>query len=341
MSEDDENSSLGSYLSCLLDLPPATDSSPVPAPASRARRSVAQPASAVFDPKQKGVHFSFTAFNAPTAKSLVGSLAQEKDVAYAIVGDEVCPTSGRPHLQGYLQTPSSIRGSAVLKLLPPGAHLEIAMGSDYDNFVYCSKEGTFFEVGTRRQISPARTAARTQVTTDYRDLISLAREGNMDEIENRYPRDFLLRYQTLRTIAKDYQRPPAQSAEVRGVWIAGASGVGKSRLARAIYRPFYAKMANKWFDGYQGEPYIILDDVGPDQAKTLTYHLKIWCDRYPFVAEIKNGSRMISPVGFIITSQYQIDQLWQDQETREALHRRCYPILLGVEPYDYRQPETW
>jgi len=105
--------------------------------------------------------------------------------------------------------------------------------------------------------------------------------------------------------------------------------VGKSRLARETWKPFYAKMANKWFDGYQDEPYIILDDVGPDQAKSLTYHLKIWTDRYPFVAEIKNGSRMIAPMGFIITSQYLIGALWVDQESREALERRCTTIELG------------
>lgn len=281
----------------------------------------------------RSVHHCFTWFpKEPHTEGIltasVESIAADPIVSYVLCGMETCPTTSRVHIQGYLQTTKAIRLAQVRKLLPAGAHVERALGTTAENVNYCRKEGQWKELGQARCLTRA-SAATAKLTTDYASVISLAKKGLIDSIAQDYPRDFLLRYQTIKAIAKDYQPTPSESPNVRGVWIVGAAGVGKSRLARQIYKPFYAKMANKWFDGYQDEPYIILDDVGHDQAKSLTYHLKIWTDRYPFVAEIKNGSKMIAPLGFILTSQYEIEDLWSDSESRDALKRRCTRIGLG------------
>lgn len=70
-------------------------------------------------------------------------------------------------------------------------------------------------------------------------------------------------YGNLQKIAKDNIQLK-DSDDVRGVWIWGEAGVGKSRKAREDYPNFYPKLANKWWDGYKGEPAAILDDLGPD-----------------------------------------------------------------------------
>lgn len=247
---------------------------------------------------------------------------------YYVLGLETCPTTGRLHIQGYFQLMRPQRMSYIRQHLWDTAHYEPAVGTPDQNAAYCKKDNDWEEWGVAMQITHG--GARNQ-KTDWSEAIALSKKGELSELESKHPRVFFLHYTTVKTIMKDYQLRPPESANTRGVWIWGEAGSGKSRFARTVYNPHYAKMANKWFDGYQDEPYIILDDVGPDQAKSLPYHLKIWTDRYPFVAEIKNGSKMISPRGFIITSQYAIESLFADAETRDALLRRCTVIHIGSE----------
>lgn len=272
----------------------------------------------------RACHWAFTLYDT-TIEQVLDQLKSVSSVSYAVAGSEIAPSTGKPHCQCYLQLKTSSRLSAMKKIFPT-AHWEIARGSPEQNVDYCTKDGTFLVLGTLRSLK--RGGAETQAE-NAAAVIKLAKAGDLTTLELEHPREFLHRYPTIRAIWKDFQVACTESPWTRGVWIWGASGTGKSRLARTIYRPFYAKMANKWFDGYQGEPYVVLDDVGPDQAKSLTYHLKIWTDRYPFCAEIKNGSRTIAPMGFIMTSQYRIEDLWSDAESREALLRRCTVIALG------------
>lgn len=110
-------------------------------------------------------------------------------------------------------------------------------------------------------------------------------------------------------------------ADVCGTWIFGESGAGKTRAALSAFPDAFIKPRNKWWDGYQYEDVVIVDDVDKFNV-SLGGDFKDWADFSAFIGEFKGGSRRIRPKQIIVTSQYMIEDIWTDPETREALNRR-------------------
>lgn len=259
--------------------------------------------------------FSFTIFGEAledTREELLVLLGRQ---AYAICGLENCRTTGRAHIQGYVRFPNA-RSLATVRVLLGPCHVEVSKGDARQNIVYCSKEGNWKEVG-ERPLSANEKGVREQ------ERWRLARHsillGDMEGV----PDDIFIRhYGNLRAIIKDYAKDVDDYKEETGLWIYGPAGCGKSRYARANYPDSYLKPANKWWDGYNGQKSVILDDWDPSHSKFLTYHLKMWSDRYAFTAEIKGGAIKIRPDVFIVTSQYSIEECFEDCASRDAIRRR-------------------
>lgn len=75
-------------------------------------------------------------------------------VSYLIAGHEVAAT-GTPHLQVYFQLEKQVRFSTIKKWGKPWDefHFEQSRGSDEDNYRYCTKDGSFWEIGERRTMA--------------------------------------------------------------------------------------------------------------------------------------------------------------------------------------------
>lgn len=238
-----------------------------------------------------------------------------------IVGQlETAPTTGYTHWQLAIYTKTKKRLGGVKAIFGQQAHCEIARDPDAA-IKYCQKEdsaveGTRFELG-KRPFNP-------NSNTDWERVRELAKCNALDEI----PAELFIRhYSSLRRIAKDYMSKPPALEDVCGIWIHGPPGVGKSHKARQDYPNAYDKMCNKWWDGYQNEDNVIIDDLDK-QHVALGHHLKIWSDKYSFVAESKGHALNIRPKKIIVTSNYRIEDIWDDIVLIGALQRRFHVIFV-------------
>lgn len=161
----------------------------------------------------------------------------------------------------------------------------------------------------------------------------------MEEVE----KELLVKhYRTLKQIKFDYMQQLPELDHCSGVWIYGESGCGKSTKARLDYPDYYLKAANKWWDGYSEEDNVILEDLGKEHS-VLGHHIKLWADKHDFVAECKGSSIRIRPKVFVVTSQYRIEDIWDDVETVSALKRRFKVIVMdprGPLPDLYKNKKT-
>lgn len=123
---------------------------------------------------------------------------------------------------------------------------------------------------------------------------------------------------------------PYNHMTVRGLWIHGKPGCGKSYYAREYlqtkYGTYFIKAQNKWFDGYKGEHGILLEDLDSFGA-CLGHHLKIWLDSYPCNGEVKGSTVPLCHREFVITSNCLPEELWTgtvaNETMAEAVRRRC------------------
>lgn len=229
------------------------------------------------------------------------------DCIYMIYGKEVAPGTLTPHAQGYVVFGSNKRLKAVIALLP-GCHVAIAKGNSVQNIVYCSKEGDVTERGER----PASQGEGNKRRWDQ--ILEGAKKGDMcfipEEIQFKYPK-----------LIASHREFSLEDTESKMVWYYGGSGTGKSRRAREENPGCYLKMCNKWWDGYQGEEVVLIEDLDKNHS-VLLHHLKIWADRYPFPAEIKGGKIDIRPKVIIVTSNFHPRDIWDDEKDLGPILRR-------------------
>jgi hypothetical protein len=81
-------------------------------------------------------------------------------------------------------------------------------------------------------------------------------------------------------------------------------------------------MANKWWDGYKGESKVVLEDVDISMKDWLGNFLKIWTDWWSFKGEIKGGVIDIQLKEFHVTSNYKINEIWEDPKMVDAIQAR-------------------
>lgn len=155
----------------------------------------------------------------------------------------------------------------------------------------------------------------------------------------------LVSFQSLR--AYNYARQVVMSSEYhhhtnRGLWFYGPPRTGKTRSAyfsKLIPGKRYKKDFSKWFDGYEGEPVIVLDDFDVNGAPDsligrFGFFFKKWADRHATTGEIKGGTVELQHQTFIVTSNYSIDECFDPSKPgfgvlNEAIRSRFQEVFFN------------
>lgn len=259
------------------------------------------------------------------------------DCKYLIFGREKGKESQILHLQGYVSFPNGKTLSA-LKKYNSRAHWEIARGTPKQASEYCEKEGVVFEKG-ERPLSQAEKG--TAEKRRWEAAFTAVKEKRLEDV----PYDILctklksVEYAVKRVAAAKWDLSTIPGGRPHG-WVYGESGCGKSRSVRELHPDAYIKdPRTPWWDGYDGEEVVIIDDYDPYQIKQ-SGDMKRWLDLYKFQAQVKGGYLMIRPRKVIVTSQYTIRECFgtMDERTFQAMIRRVEVIYVPYPLYPLSRP---
>lgn len=226
---------------------------------------------------------------------------------YMLFAEEIAPTTGTPHLQGYCELSKRTRFGTLVQDLPRGIHIEPRRGTQAEAIAYIktpkdkptpNKEQTY-EVGEPRSQGKDVTESCLEIA---RNLLRVQQpiDPSIHNIG----------------VIKAYERlskywPVSRNNsvnELSRIWIYGPGGSGKTRTAYLYtrsYRTYKCDLFTKgWFDGYDNHEAVILDDFNPSREDRETFKLLLSIlDRYPLRVNVKGSSVNWNPTMIIITSQ--------------------------------------
>lgn len=250
---------------------------------------------------------------------------------------------GLEHLHCVFESKSNFRPLAVLKRLYPKIHIEPTKGSKKDVEDNINKVGKFEEKGekiiAKSQVGEIKgcQGKRNDLISmsDIRDLIYSGQTPN--DIYRQFPQAIKSKTATeeLFYLYRKDNTPPERDVKVH--WLFGGTGCGKSYT--------YIELCEKHgdvniyrvtdydhpFDGYQGEPILILDEF---RGRISYSYLLTLLDKYRSQVSARYSNKMTLWTEVYITSPFLPTELYQKAAERndgidklEQLTRRIDDIV--------------
>lgn len=268
-------------------------------------------------------------------------------LTYAFMADEdgVLQPDGTPHVHMYLVTRIRRRFMQFRKYLQqffPECRVETCYASHTKNMNYTAKEGLLqFEIGVDpdEALLRKRQEQGKKKSTDYNEVLQLAREGRVGEID---PALLIRHYRAIQDLKNEVKMDTKPLDHQAGIWLWGPKGTFKTSNARAAFEAdadlpqgrqlFYDKANSKWWGGYMGEPFVILDDLSLTFARTHEGKdlLKRMGGPHPFAIEKKGSEHYIRPHAVIITANFPPEAAFPDKDTDlDPILKRYTVVYVG------------
>ena len=190
--------------------------------------------------------------------------------------------NGTPHLQGHIECERKVRLNQLKRWFVDSIHFEVRRGYYEDSEEYCSKEDEEpYRIGHR--ISKGK-GKRTDIADLY-DAIS--RGDSLRTLVNEHFGSYIRYHRGIdRARSVLAQRIIADKQVVVHY---GDTGLGKSHDVYQDHdiEDIFEYPGGGWFDGYDGQSVVIIDDFSPSDFK-ISYLLKL-LDKYPMQVPIKGS----------------------------------------------------
>lgn len=235
-------------------------------------------------------------------------------IRYICWGKETCPSTGKIHHQGWIQLHKKKVLGGMKKLMGPKVSLRACKGDEFDNDIYCKKDNDFKSFGKFITQGERTDLLGMKEFIDEGHTLKEIADENFD-LYCRY-RSGLTKYKEL--VSKEKSKE-FRKLEVNVLY--GPTGCGKTRqaMAEAGYKIEGSNL--KWWDGYEGEKCILIDEFA--NQIPITELLNI-LDGYQLRLSIKGGHTYALWNKVYITTNLNFDEWYPNAKLmhKEALLRR-------------------
>lgn len=251
--------------------------------------------------------------------SFWNTYCKDYEVDYLIIGQELCPSTGKKHLQGFIYFKNARSFLAIIKSVKP-RHIEICKGNIDQNIKYCSKDNNIeLEYGIR----PSQ-GKRTDINDIKNEIVN---GKKLDEIVLENPIIYHKYGRTLSKIEDLCMRKKYRTDMTVGIWYYGSTGVGKSHKAFENYNPnthyIHNINDNGWWDSYTQQNTVIINEF---RGQISYSDLLDIVDKWPKTVKRRNREPIpfISKTVIITSSEHPRDVYCNLSKTDslEQLYRR-------------------
>lgn len=209
------------------------------------------------------------------------------------------------------------------------AHFERRRGTAQQAREYTRKEETR-KAGTHPIERGTWTPPQPGKRTDLQNACDTLKEtGSLKRVAEEHPATYAKYGRGLRELRLITGQRQREKPEV--ILLVGDTGTGKSFWCWDRYPQLFRKPSEGlWFDGYDFEETVLLDEFDGARSKMPLVFLLQLLDRYPFLVPIKGGHIDFVPKTILITSNFH-PRHWYDFHDRQkqypALARRITKVL--------------
>lgn len=195
---------------------------------------------------------------------------------------------------------------------------------------YCSKEKTRIDGPWERGERPAQGRR-----TDLEAIAKKALEEGLKKTAEDHPAEFIRYHKGLTMLKEIMFKDRTEAPEV--FWLYGKAGTGKSRYGLDNYPTCYIKDGTQWWNGYEQQHCIIIDDF---DGKWPYRDLLRLLDRYPYQGQTKGGYIKINSPVIIITCEFPPQHYYGDtgNTLKQIVRRLSYCVEMKRNAEDL--PET-